>query len=85
MFWVEEAALARWQAPRRSTPGGQPRYSESAVELVLTLRLVFHKALRQAEGPLAASYSCLVWLCRCRTIPPWADGDAPWLDASRAC
>ncbi len=39
-FWVEEAALAGWQAPRRSTPGGQPRYSELAIELVLTLRLV---------------------------------------------
>ena len=40
----------RCQAPRRSTPGGQPRYSELAIELVLTLRLVFHLALRQAEG-----------------------------------
>ena len=49
-FWVDEAALAGWQAPRRSTPGGQPRYSELAIELVLTLRLVFHLALRQAEA-----------------------------------
>ena len=49
-FWVDEAALAGWQAPRRSTPGGQPRYSDLAIELVLSLRLVFHLALRQAEG-----------------------------------
>ncbi len=49
-FWVDEAALAGWQAPRRSTPGGQPCYSDLAIELVLTLRLVFHLALRQAEG-----------------------------------
>jgi len=49
-FWVEEAALAGWQAPRRTTPGGQPRYSELAIELVLTLRLVFQLAMRQAEG-----------------------------------
>ncbi len=48
-FWVDAAALSGWQAPRRSTPGGQPRYSELAIELVLTLRLVFHLALR-AEG-----------------------------------
>ena len=48
--WVDEATLAGWQAPRRSTPGGQPRCSELAIELVLTLRLVFHLALRQAEG-----------------------------------
>ena len=49
-LWLDEAALAGWQAPRHSTPGGQPRYSELAIELVLTLRLVFHLALRQAEG-----------------------------------
>jgi len=49
-FWVDEAALAGWQAPRRSTPGGQPRYSDLAIKLVLSLRLVFHLALRQAEG-----------------------------------
>jgi len=47
---VDTAALGGWQAPRRSTPGGQPRYSELAIELVLTLRLVSHLALRQAEG-----------------------------------
>ena len=49
-FWLDEAALAGWRAPRRTTPGGQPRYSDLAIELVLILRLVFHLALRQAEA-----------------------------------
>src|ERR671912_2287604 len=49
-LWLDEAALAGWQAPRRTTPGGQARYSDAAIEPVLTLRLVFHLALRQAEG-----------------------------------
>ena len=49
-FWLDEGAVAGWQAPRRTTPGGQPRYSDVAIELVLTLRLVFHLALRQAEA-----------------------------------
>jgi hypothetical protein len=49
-LWLDEAALAKWQAPRRTTPGGQARYSDAAIELVLMLRLVFHLALRQAEG-----------------------------------
>lgn len=49
-LWLDEAALARWEAPRRTTPGGQRRYSDLAIELVLMLRLVFHLALRQAEG-----------------------------------
>jgi hypothetical protein len=49
-LWLDEAAMAGWQAPQRSTPGGQAWYSDLAIELVLTLRLVFHLALRQAEG-----------------------------------
>jgi hypothetical protein len=49
-LWLDEAAIAGWHAPRRTTPGGQARYSDLAIELVLILRLVFHLALRQAEG-----------------------------------
>jgi len=48
--WLDDAALAGWAAPKRSSPGGQPLYSELAIELVLTLRLMFHLALRQAEA-----------------------------------
>src|SRR4051812_35317168 len=33
-------------------PGGQARYSESAIETALMLRLVFHQPLRQTEGLL---------------------------------
>jgi DDE family transposase len=49
-LWLDEAGIAGWQAPRRTTPGGQAWYSDVAIELVLMLRLVFHLALRQAEG-----------------------------------
>src|ERR671933_1734295 len=49
-LWLDEDAIAGWQAPRRTTPGGQASYSDLAIELVLMLRLVFHLALRQAEG-----------------------------------
>ncbi len=49
-LWLDEAALSGWAAPKRSSPGGQPLYSELAIELVLTLRLVFCLALRQAEA-----------------------------------
>ena len=51
--------MARWQAPRRTTPGGQARYSDAAIELVLMLRLVFHLALRQAEGFAASMLGLL--------------------------
>ena len=48
--WLEEASLAGWQAPRRTTPGGEPRYSDLAIKLVLTLQTVLQLALRQAEA-----------------------------------
>jgi hypothetical protein len=49
-LWLDEAAIAGWQATQRTTPGGQAWYSDATIELVLMLRLVFHLALRQAEG-----------------------------------
>ncbi len=49
-LWLDEAAVAGWSAAKRCTPGGQPIYSDLAIELVLTLRLVFHLALRQVEA-----------------------------------
>ena len=60
-LWLDKAALSGWQAARRTTPGGQARYSDLAIELVLMLRLVFHLALRQAEG-FAASVLRLLGL-----------------------
>src|SRR3954451_15387922 len=49
-LWIDEAAIAGWQAPRRTTPGGQARYSDLAIQLVLALRLVFHLDSRHAEA-----------------------------------
>jgi hypothetical protein len=49
-LWVTPEALAEWQAPRRKTRGGQPRYSDLAIETVLTLGCVFGLRLRQSEG-----------------------------------
>ena len=37
-LWIDEAALDKWQAPRRNTPGGQATYSDLAIEMVLMLR-----------------------------------------------
>jgi len=37
-------------APRRSKPGGQPVYSDLAIEPCLTLGMVFRRLLRQTQG-----------------------------------
>src|SRR3954467_232388 len=49
-LWLDEAAIAGWQAPRRTTPGGQAWYSDAAIEAVFILRLVLPPPPPQAEG-----------------------------------
>src|SRR3954467_11878034 len=49
-IWFTDEAVAAWRAAPRTTPGGQARYSDLAVEAALILRTVFHQPLRQTEG-----------------------------------
>jgi hypothetical protein len=48
--WFTDEAIAAWQAAPRTTRGGQAWYSPLAILTALTLRTVFHLALRQTEG-----------------------------------
>src|SRR3954468_23985231 len=48
--WFTEEAIAAWRAEPRTTPGGQPHYSDLAITTALTLKAVFRLALRQTEG-----------------------------------
>ncbi len=49
-LWLSEDAIAAWRAPTGEKPGGQPVYSDLAIEAALTVRLVYGLALRQTEG-----------------------------------
>ncbi|OCP15116.1 IS5 family transposase, partial [Ensifer sp. LC54] len=53
-LWLTPEALAGWRAPRRKTRGGQPRYSDLAIETALTLGCVFGLRLRQTEGLMSS-------------------------------
>ncbi|MEO1987671.1 MAG: IS5 family transposase [Martelella sp.] len=48
-LWITPEALAGWAAPRRKTRGGQPLYSDLAIETTLMLGMVFGLRLRQSE------------------------------------
>ena len=48
--WISEDALGLWSSSRRTTPGGQRRYSDLAIETCLTLGMVFHQPLLQTQG-----------------------------------
>jgi hypothetical protein len=53
-LWVTPEALSGWAASRRKTRGGQPRYSDLAIETTLMLGMVFGLRLRQSEGLLSS-------------------------------
>jgi hypothetical protein len=53
-LWLTPEALAGWAAQRRTTRGGQQRYSDLAIETTLMLGQVFGLRLRQSEGLLSS-------------------------------
>jgi len=49
-IWITDEALCQWLAPRRTTCGGQPKYSDMAITICLTLGVVYKLPLRQTQG-----------------------------------
>jgi len=48
--WLSRDAINAWTPPKNGKRGGQPIYSDIAIETSLMHRLIFHLPLRQAEG-----------------------------------
>ena len=48
--WLSRDAIEAWTPPKNGKRGGQPIYSDSAIETSLLFRLVFHLPIRQAAG-----------------------------------
>ena len=57
--WVSSEAITAWTPRRSGQRGGQRRYSDLAIETALTLRLLYHLPLRQAEGFLHALFGIM--------------------------
>ena len=57
--WVSSDAIAAWTPRRSGRRGGQRRYSDLAIETALTLRLLYHLPLHQAEGFLHALFGMM--------------------------
>ena len=58
-LWLSSEAIAAWTPRRSGQRGGQRRYSDLAIETALTLRLLYHLPLRQAEGFLRALFGMM--------------------------
>jgi hypothetical protein len=57
--WLSETTLKGWRAPATGRPGGQPTYSDLAIEAALTIRMIFRLPLCQTEGFLRSLASLL--------------------------
>jgi len=49
-IWFDDKAIKSWYAKHNGKPGKQKIYSNTAIKTAGVIRLVFHLALRQAEG-----------------------------------
>ena len=75
--WLSEDAIAGWRAACRTTPGGQRRFSNLAIETNLMLGAVMRLPLRQTEG-----FVC--WYCQLAERRSREDG-APSTGATQRC
>ena len=58
-IWLTPDAVAGWNARPTGRRGGQPSYSDLAIETALTLRLLMHLPLRQTEGFLRSLFEMM--------------------------
>lgn len=57
--WLSPEAAGAWKAKPSGRRGPQPKFSDLAIQTALTLRLVFHLPLRQAEGFLRSLFNLM--------------------------
>jgi hypothetical protein len=53
-IWFSQEAIEAWTPKKNGKRGGQPVYSNIAIETSLSLRLIFQLPLRQTEGFLGS-------------------------------
>ena len=58
-LWLSPSAIKSWTPKNSGKQGRQRKYSDVAIETVLTLRLLFHLPLRQAEGFVSSLFQLM--------------------------
>ena len=49
-LWISPSVIKSWKPRTIKTRGRKQRFSDRAIETILSLRLIFHLPLRQTEG-----------------------------------
>jgi len=58
-LWISDDAISSWKPVPTGRRGAQRKFSDHAIEIALTLRLIFKLPLRQAEGFLRSVLSLM--------------------------
>jgi hypothetical protein len=58
-LWISDDAISSWTPAPTGRRGAQRKFSDHAIEIALTLRLIFKLPLRQAEGFLRSVLSLM--------------------------
>ncbi|NIH45822.1 hypothetical protein HBM95_23405 [Enterobacter asburiae] len=59
-LWISPDVIAEWKATPREFPGGQPRYSDLAIQACPTIRAAYRIPLRQAECLMLSVFRLMV-------------------------
>ena len=68
-IWVSDEAQSAWSAPRRTSRGGQRRYSDLAIETCLTLRTAYRLGFDKRRDLWDPSVRSWGWIYGCRITP----------------
>ena len=60
-LWVDQETLRAWRYHGPSQRGAQFRFSDPAIECLLTLRAVYHLTLRATEGFARSLFELMGW------------------------
>lgn len=55
-LWITPQAIAQWKAAAHTSPGGQARYSDPAIQIWQMLRTAFRIPLCQPEGLMTSVF-----------------------------
>ena len=72
--WISDEALGMWSAARPTTRGGQPRYSDLAIELCLTWKCFSSNRCARPKALCAASREDWGLRSQCQTSQPCLAG-----------
>ena len=58
-LWISPDVIRKWRSTSKKTKGGQQKYSDLAIEIMLSIRLLFHLPLRQTEGFVSSIFQLM--------------------------